>query len=389
MEEESQRSPSPKRKKNMDVGSSYSAPTPRYLVMKKVTGDFSKDNPFFIAKTLKGMIQFKNVKKIRDGLLIETEKVIDSQKLLKVVNFGSFPVVVVPHSSLNYSKGVVSWKDLIDCPVELIKSELSSQNVVDVKRITVRRDEIIRNTASLILTFNTSNLPSTILAGYRVLRVRPYIPAPLRCFKCQKFGHVASRCDKEQVCVCGKSLHEGSPCVQPLSCVNCSGDHSSRSKLCAVYQNEAAIQELKTREKISYFEARRKLAPQNLPRPNVSYSQAVTSAPVTVTREINIEQLVEKLLPALLTALAKSLPILEKPQEIKKPVISSPKPKVISAPVKCNLQSPVCTETIDNDISMSVSQYESSSESENNDMFTKKSQSKSQRKKSRSKQKRF
>ncbi|GFX07142.1 hypothetical protein TNCV_4268941 [Trichonephila clavipes] len=39
----------------------------------------------------------------------------------------------------------------------------------------------------MILTFNNPNLPATVKAGYLNCKIRPYVPNPLRCFKCQRF----------------------------------------------------------------------------------------------------------------------------------------------------------------------------------------------------------
>nr|CAH7734067.1 unnamed protein product [Callosobruchus chinensis] len=105
------------------------------------------------------------------------------------------------------------------------------------------------------------------------LEVRPYIPAPMRCFKCQRFGHSSNSCTAEQLCVCGKRIHEGRPCEQPIVCVNCGGEHSARSKTCPKYKEEAAIQKLIATERLSYPEAKKKIVVET-PRPNVSYAQA-------------------------------------------------------------------------------------------------------------------
>ena len=39
-----------------------------------------------------------------------------------------------------------------------------------------------------ILTFNQPHIPPKI--GYYLVRVEQYIPAPLKCFKCQKYDHL-------------------------------------------------------------------------------------------------------------------------------------------------------------------------------------------------------
>ena len=72
---------------NSQMIQSISTNVPNYLVMKKTKGDFTKDSPFFVAKTLKNIASYKNVKKIKDGLLIETNSSEDSRKLLNLKLF--------------------------------------------------------------------------------------------------------------------------------------------------------------------------------------------------------------------------------------------------------------------------------------------------------------
>ena len=44
-------------------------------------------------------------------------------------------------------------------------------------------------THTYILTFEKPSIAKEIRNGYTIERVEQYIPAPLQCFKCQKFGH--------------------------------------------------------------------------------------------------------------------------------------------------------------------------------------------------------
>ncbi|GFV55556.1 uncharacterized protein TNCV_2573961 [Trichonephila clavipes] len=43
-------------------------------------------------------------------------------------------------------------------------------------------------------------LPTTIKAGYLNCKIRLYIPNPLRCFKCQRFGHSQTSCCGQLTC---------------------------------------------------------------------------------------------------------------------------------------------------------------------------------------------
>nr|CAH7751098.1 unnamed protein product [Callosobruchus chinensis] len=68
-------------------------------------------------------------------------------------------------------------------------------------------------------------------------------------------------------------MHIGRPCQTPITCINCGGPHSARAKNCPRYEIEMAIQRCKTLEKLSYFEARKKIERQT-PVQGTSYSQA-------------------------------------------------------------------------------------------------------------------
>lgn len=82
------------------------AEEPRFLIIKKLDGtDFSKISPFLIHKTMYGLVgELKMLKKIRDGLLVETVSSAQSRRLLKVERFTDIPVEVTPHETLNFTK---------------------------------------------------------------------------------------------------------------------------------------------------------------------------------------------------------------------------------------------------------------------------------------------
>ena len=94
-----------------------------------------------------------------------------------------------------------------------IKNELKKQNIIDVKRITIKKqNEIITNT--YILTFNNPKTPLEIKIGYTVVKVETYIPNP-RCHNCQKYGHLKEHCTRKQVWRAGTKPHGGILQKQP------------------------------------------------------------------------------------------------------------------------------------------------------------------------------
>ena len=98
-------------------------------------------------------------------------------------------------------------------------------------------------TDTIVLTFDSPKPPTSIRAAYLTLSVRPYVPNPMRCFKCQRFGHGKDRCRRSaELCArCGKGGHAEHQCKADPHCVNCHGEHSASSKECPKYLEELAI----------------------------------------------------------------------------------------------------------------------------------------------------
>ena len=87
-----------------------------------------------------------------------------------------------------------------------------------------------------------------------------FIPNPMRCFNCNKFGHTSQRCKVAAKCTgCGNDKHEGQ-CEGPkrvnVRDSNCNGPHASLAKDCPVWQKEKEIQHVRVEKRISFPEAR-------------------------------------------------------------------------------------------------------------------------------------
>ena len=256
---------------------------PRFLILKDSTTEktLSRLSPFVVSKTIKALAgEPKSVKRLRDGsLLVEVLRKSHSDSLLKLTLFSDVPVSVTPHRSLNTKKGVIRCREFDSMDENNILEELSSQGVVHVRRITSFRNGIKQNTQTYILTFGTPVLPAVLIAGYLRLRVDLYIPNPLRCFKCQRFGHHKDNCRNKQVCPkCGVEGHVDTDCTNDsFKCQNCNGPHSSNSKDCPVWHREKSIVKLKTEQNISFPDARKILEDRTGPvTQQKSYAQAAT-----------------------------------------------------------------------------------------------------------------
>ncbi|GFT99316.1 uncharacterized protein TNCV_3162111 [Trichonephila clavipes] len=201
----------------------------------------SKISPFAIRKTLIGIGgEPKSVKRLRSGdLLIETISDLQTKSFLLAKTFFNSPVTVSPHKTLKSCRGVISEPDLLSTPDAEILEGFSDQGVIQVRRITIKRDSNIIPTKHIILTFNKPKLPTTVKAGYLNCKIRLYTD-PLRCFKCQRFGHSQTSCRGQLTCSrCDSVGHSSMDCTLEQKCVNCTQFHPSDSKLCRKKKNRS------------------------------------------------------------------------------------------------------------------------------------------------------
>ncbi|GFY10900.1 uncharacterized protein TNCV_1124221 [Trichonephila clavipes] len=97
---------------------------------------------------------------------METSSALQTKSFLLATSFLDSPLTISPHKSLNTSHGVISEPDLLSTPEAETLDGFSDQGVIQVRRITIKKDNTIIPTKHLILTFNSPKLPSTIKAGY-------------------------------------------------------------------------------------------------------------------------------------------------------------------------------------------------------------------------------
>lgn len=229
----------------------------RFVIIKASEGDQKSISPFVAHKAITGCAGDPvNIKKLREGnYLVECHNDVQASRLLKISSFyDKAKVVAEPHARLNSSKGVIRSFDLQTATEEEILENIKEQNVEHVKQIKNKRGP----TASYILTFKTPHLPKSSTAGYLNLPVEPYIPAPLRCFKCLKFGHTTEKCKlPTAVCKkCSKEGHDDTNCVNLPYCINCDDGHEPLHRQCPSFLREKAIKKIQVEKKIPMAEAK-------------------------------------------------------------------------------------------------------------------------------------
>ena len=223
----------------------------------------------------------KVLKKLQrsNQLLIEVKKKAHAENLLRTTTFHDLKVRVYPHTSLNTSKGVIRCAELRDCSEQEILDGTKQQGVTAVKRFKIRRDGKLKDTNTFVFTFNTPTLPKTVKVAYFRVGVEIYIPNPLRCHHCQKYGHHEDRCSRDPVCPNYDEMtsHSEKNCQKPPKCINCGQNHNANSKECQIWHKEKEIVRVKFTRNISFAEAR-KIVEAPTPIPGISYANITLSS---------------------------------------------------------------------------------------------------------------
>ena len=121
-------------------------------------------------------------------------------------------------------------------------------------------------------------------------RVEQFIPNPLRCYNCQKYGHHEDNCRGRSVrdkCAQQDPGHHIDNCNNPYRCANCRGDHPVYARCCKSWKLEKEILGIKHRNNIPYNEARKMIVGSK----TTTYSQAVQHNKT----QYNYERIVKKI----------------------------------------------------------------------------------------------
>ena len=258
--------PSNKRKARSPSGSSCDSVIEKDSKMPKTAHDeclievsseevkLSKLSPVKIKKWLDDVVGKCEIKPTPSGKLVVSCHTSAGGKLMTQKKFEGFKITVqrhIPTSTTQSLKGIAHGVDL-DFSEDDLKDDLSCESgvkITDVKRLG--------NTKSIVITFGGTQLPSHVFFGYLRYSVKLFIPNPIRCFKCQRYGHIAKNC--RSVVRCGKcgQNHDIKECSaeKQEKCCNCQGDHKASSRDCAFYKEAQSIVKVKTEQRITYSEA--------------------------------------------------------------------------------------------------------------------------------------
>lgn len=230
----------------------------------------SKINPLKLTKIINkdiGNVEFAKV--LSDGnLLVGCNNEEQANKTLKIKEIGGIKVVstnrVGSKNKISGQKGIIFGVPLNICMDEF-KGNLKGGKVVDAHRLKAVVEGVRKDTETVVIEFQGEGIPKRVMLGVMSYIVREFIPGPVRCFNCQRFGHVATRCRETSRCArCGGN-HDYGKCEEGAKpkCCNCGEGHSAAFRGCEMLKKEMVIQKKRVEEKLSYAEAAKLVRNQN------------------------------------------------------------------------------------------------------------------------------
>ena len=229
-------------------------------------------NPFKINTLLtSNNSQFKDleikdirINRMKKLIIIETEYL--QETFLSTINnidkLGSFKIRCYQPNSDKRSYGVIGPIS-VDVDLEEIKNGMSFKTEVEVislERMKRKVNGNLEDSLSVKIILEGTELPRSVSIYGLYFKIRQFIPPPVQCYNCQRFGHTAGSCRTKPRClICGEG-HNRNECKSTvIRCANCCGTHVSSSRDCDQMKTAKEIETLKVTEKMSHVDARNRI----------------------------------------------------------------------------------------------------------------------------------
>ena len=214
-------------------------------------------------------------------------------KLIK--EMANIPVKISEHHGINNSEGIIYVYGYDMSDTEGFKTGMKNDlDISDVEPATWIKSRNKLATA-LKVTFNKAIPPEYIeISGEQThCKVYEIQPKPMRCVKCQDYGHTKKRCKKEKH-ICGKCNiegHETNSChsmVKPI-CQHCGDEHYTGNRSCSLYKYELEILMIQKNEQVGRAQAMILAQQRNISR-TVNYARAARNERTTENKNPNAEK---------------------------------------------------------------------------------------------------
>lgn len=206
----------------------------------------------------KSVGEVEMAKILRDGrLLIKCKDIGQRDKAMRVQSICNKSVSEARlFGEGRRARGVISGIPLGE-KLEDLKKNIKGGTVVEVKRLKMNKNGEKVDSTSVLLEFQEEKLPPRVMIGFMSFSVREFIPPPVRCYKCQRYGHIAKVCKGKQRCGKCAGNHEYGQCGDNVvrKCCNCGGDHTAAYGGCPIRKKAVEVQQVRVEHNLTYAEA--------------------------------------------------------------------------------------------------------------------------------------
>lgn len=248
-------------------------------VMKE---DSSPLNEFIIGNAFQkhGLLTNKQVISIRNinpnVVKIHCENWVTANKFLEEKNQNILKITCKIPTNHLYSEGVVNNIPL-DMSIEDLSTSIESEGKIhNIERIQRWNHETktLVPTTTVKITFREFTLPDKVHICRVPTRVFYYVPNPIFCKLCKRYGHTKKYCKQPNTCPKCLLEHNAAECPQPeKNCRYCpEATHKTGDRTCPETIIQREIKKLMTIHRITYTTAKNRLVPTNMnkPIPNVT-----------------------------------------------------------------------------------------------------------------------
>ena len=199
--------------------------------------------------------------------IVEATTRAQSEAYQSLNNLSGIEITFTRHEQLNSIQGTVILPPNLDNDglpdrnllLDSLQKRYSNVEDVEVYQIPNRKSPNKKLRIAKI-KFEGQVLPRDIRIEGQRREIIPYVPKPLQCSKCCKYGHTNKYCHNNEVCAyCGTTEHPTTWNCGPPNCVNCSQNHHAKSKDCPFYLYNTELKLLISRTGMSIREAKEEL----------------------------------------------------------------------------------------------------------------------------------
>ncbi|KAG7157434.1 putative RNA-directed DNA polymerase from mobile element jockey-like 71 [Homarus americanus] len=157
-------------------------------------------------------LEYKNIKfsvkpNLVGDLILFTQDHNTAKILSEVTNLNGKTVKIIPLDPEEKTTRMVLLRYPLGLPVEVI---IKHPKVTKAEHCVTSQDKA--QTRHVLVYIKGTDPEEVDLSNWGTYKLRPFVPEPLRCYRCQKFGHHQSRCHKKVRCgICSQTTENSHP----------------------------------------------------------------------------------------------------------------------------------------------------------------------------------